>query len=148
MRYTKLYFPVLLLLVACSNNLSGQDSSQTTLPDSAIVFIQKFFPSDKLIKVSSKKSPTADGTFYEAKLASGTEIDFGKTGNWIELKAGYTHSIPTHFFPASIKTYLESNFTDTGVKSIDREPNGYEIELDNDINLFFDLNGSFVKQEK
>lgn len=162
---TSLYTLLIALpLMACSGNnnrhqhddhanhqhadhSSSQTTSQVTLPDSAQAFIQQYFPNIAVRQVSSKKSPRASGTFFEAELVDGTEIDFGKNGNWIEVKAEEPNHLPTAFFPKAIKDYLEANFAGIGVESIDKEPHGYELELVNDSDLYFDGNGKFLRQK-
>ncbi|WP_257658697.1 PepSY-like domain-containing protein [Parapedobacter lycopersici] len=165
MKQTSFILSALVVLFGCSNaaqsghsenaivNTASQDkveqrSSQVTLPDSASAFIRQYFAPAEVQRVTNKKAPTATGTFYEVTLMNGTGIDFGKAGNWIEAKADEPNRLPTGFFPQAIQTYLESNFAGVGVESIDKENKGYELELTNDVNLYFDADGSFIRQEK
>jgi hypothetical protein len=146
-KYALTVLPALLLFFSCSKELPGQQPS-VVLPDNAKSFILEFFPSDSVQHVAAKKSPTAYGTFYEARLTSGTEVDFGKEGNWTEATAEKPNQIPTSFFPDAIKSYLEANYIGVGVQSIDKEATGYEVELINDIDLFFDTQGVFLRKDQ
>lgn len=164
MNKTFYILPTLIFFFCCSNT-SQQDnsnkvnvpgtlqetatdvSSQVSLPDSAQAFIQQHFESAELQYVKEKKSPKAEGTFYEVRLKNDIEIDFGRAGNWIEVKAEGAHPIPTTFFPQQIQTYLKSNYSNVDVESIDKTKNGYELELTNDIKVYFGLDGVFLKQK-
>lgn len=164
MNYFYFIFPAVILFFGCSNATQQHHSETTTLPaatqdsvpqppqgtlpDSATVFLQQHFAPDALQHVTEKRSLTPDGTFYEAKLMDGTEINFGKAGNWIEVNTEEPNQLPTSFFPEPIRAYLESNFSGIGVESIDKDGAGYELELTNDVYLHFDTEGSFVRQEK
>lgn len=147
MKYATFIFPALILLLAFSCKDRVNSPLQVTLPNTANVFIQQHFATDEVVNVSAKKSPTPQGTFYEATLKSGTEIDFGKEGNWIEVKTEDANQLPTSFFPETIKTYLDLNFNGIGVKQIDKDATGYKLELKNDVDLLFDVNGSFLTQQ-
>lgn len=165
MKNTLLLFPTCLLFIGCSNASTQHDSDnvtaahvvqdspspaagQATLPDSATAFIQQHFAQETLRHVKEKRSPKPEGTFYEAELMNGTEIDFGKAGNWIEVNADKPNQLPTSFFPEAIRRYLERNFAGIGVESIDKDAAGYELELTNDIKLYFDTQGSFIRRKK
>ncbi len=155
----------LLLLFSCSNapqqNRTNSNSertdkkeeiqqttSQVVLPDSAQAFIQQHFESSASKYVKEKKSPKPEGTFYEVRLINDIEIDFGKLGNWIEVKAEGSHPLPTSFFPQKIQEYLNINYPNIDVESIDKDQNGYELELTNDFDLSFDRDGAFKRLKK
>lgn len=157
-----LVLPIYLIICACSNaaqnnrNYSvGKDSlvkseifENAPLPDSALVFIKKYFPNVQILEVKAKKSPTVKGTFHEVILADYTEIDFGRLGNWIEVQAPDGIALPNSFFPLPIQSYLRENYNGIGVESIDKSGSGYKLELTNDNKLYFDIKGQFLRRKK
>ncbi|MCS4165328.1 PepSY-like domain-containing protein [Sphingobacterium sp. BIGb0116] len=157
-----LVIPTCLIFCACSNaaqsnkaynfskenQLKSKPLENVTLPDSALAFIKAYFPNIQILEVKVKKSPSATGTFHEVILADRTEIDFGKLGNWIEVKAPDGIGLPTVFFPQSIQSYLKENYKGTAVESIDKSSKGYKLELTNDNKLYFDTKGKFLRKKK
>jgi hypothetical protein len=122
--------------------------AQVSLPKSARDFIRQHFGKIQVKEVKAKKSPTPQGTFYEVTLMDNTELDFGKAGNWIEVKAEEPRRLPTSFFPVRIQTYLKNHYPGVGVESIDKGLTDYKLELLNDIKLYFDAKGVFLRKEK
>lgn len=112
------------------------------LPASAKAFIQKNFPG----KTISYAKIDRDGlkTIYEARLDDGTEVDFDKKGNWDKVDCE-KKAVPASLVPASIASYVKANFPGTFVETIDKERNGYEVELSNKLDLRFDKKGNFKR---
>ena len=47
--------------------------------------------------------------------------------------------------PESIHSYIEANYPDASIVKAEKYSNKYEVKLDNDIELYFDLEGNFFK---
>ena len=61
---------------------------------------------------------------------------------------GNGQEIPQGIVPETISTYVADNYSELFITGIDTEGNGYEIDLSNDLDLHFDTEGNFVKEEK
>ncbi len=112
------------------------------LPAAATSFIQKKFPGQK---ISYAKIDTEIGKKkYEVRLDNGFELEFDKNGAWDKVDCGRT-AVPADLVPASIAKYVKTSFPGTTIVKIDKERNGYEIELSNGLDVKFDRNGKMKK---
>lgn len=77
---------------------------------------------------------------YTVTLADGTTIEFNRDGGWKEIEA--TQEIPESAIPAAIRTYVLKMYKGQKVVKLERDKKGYEVELSNDKELKFDLEGN------
>ena len=86
----------------------------------------------------------AISTPYEVKFEDGTEIEFDSKGEWKEIKARAT-GIPEALLPQQIRDYVSGNYKDVKVVEIERKRRGgFDIELNNGLELEFDKNMALV----
>lgn len=113
------------------------------LPAVAREMVRKHFSNSSVsyIKIDSE---LIGSTTYEAVLKNGTEIDFDSKGNWKEVD-GKKGTVPMSVIPSAVRTYLKAEFPQAKVKKIEKKRSGYEVELDNGLDLHFDLKGSLKK---
>lgn len=81
---------------------------------------------------------------YDVLLTSGTEIDFDNKGNWTDVDCKKA-AVPEAIVPAAIREYVKAHFKNEFITQIERKGYGYEIELNNDLNVLFDKKGNFRK---
>ncbi len=84
---------------------------------------------------------------YEVILTDGTEITFDRNGNWENVETAKNKQVPDGFLPKSIKTYVSKNHSGTKIVGIEKERNGYEVELSNGIDMKFNKNGEFIRYD-
>ena len=110
------------------------------LPDPITSFIKQHFPNATITGVE----PDHDngGLEYDVYLNDGNELDFDANNQWetIECRA---NAVPAVFIPKAIATHVKSNYQLPIVK-IHKEHFGYEIELNNGMELSFDRSGQFM----
>ena len=130
---------LLLLSVIALNVYAFADRPVTfaQLPQKAQQFINKHFSSVGFL------SATQDDGEYEVYLKDGTEIDFTATGEWKSVDR-HTVAIPAALVPAAIAQYVKTNFPNNIITKIEKNYNGYDIELETDLELKFDKNGKFL----
>ena len=130
---------VLLLSVAAINVYAVTERPVTfaQLPQKAQQFITKHFSGVEFL------SGKLDDGEYEVYLADGTEIDFTSTGDWKDVDC-HTRAVPAAIVPAAITKYVKAKFPNNVIVKISKKYAGYEIELDNDLDLKFDKNGNFL----
>ena len=116
----------------------------TTLPAAAKTFITTHFPTATIRLVEKQNTVIANGSVYDVSLSNGFEIDFDAAGNWIDIDGNH-QAIPVELIPGTIQTYVTTNYANQFVTSIDKEPTYIEVELSNNIDLVFDLQGSFLR---
>ncbi|WP_394774159.1 PepSY-like domain-containing protein [Flavobacterium sp.] len=116
----------------------------TTLPATAQTFLSTHFPAVTVILAEKQNNASINGSIYDVSLSNGFEIDFDINGNWIDID-GNNQAIPVALIPEKIRTYVTSNYPNQFVTSIDNERTYTEIELSNNLELVFDLQGNFLR---
>lgn len=135
---------LLILVFASSISLQAKDIpiTVTQLPAKAQTLLKTHFPKQNVVYVI--KDQGLINTDYEVKLDNFTDIEFDANGNWTEVD-GDDRAIPTGFIPNSIVTYVKSNFPNMNITKIEKSRRKYEVELNGDIEIEFDLNGNFLR---
>ena len=130
---------LLLLSVIALNVYAITDRPVTfaQLPEKAQQFVNTHFS-----EVGFLSAKLDDGE-YEVMLKDGTKIDFTLQGDWKEVDCR-VHAVPAAIVPAAITKYVTSNFPSNIITKIEKSYNGYDIELETDLELKFDKNGNFM----
>lgn len=124
-------------LASCKNDDEPIDPFQ--LPDNAQIFIADYFGGENIKDVYHDEKDNE----YEATINNGFEITFDQDGNWISVDAPEGMTIPAGIAPAPIESYVETNYPGEGINEIEKS-NNYYVELTNDVDLIFNLNGEFI----
>lgn len=118
------------------------------LPATAQKFLNKHFPQQPILSIVKD----ADGleVDYSIYYEDGTEVKFDRKGNWESVEHEYS-SIPESVLPEQILNMIKSKHPERKVTGITRDltgrDKGYEVELDNVLELRFDLEGRFVRYD-
>lgn len=130
---------VLLLCVMALNVYAFADVPVTfaQLPQKAQQFINTHFSSVGFL------SAKQDDGEYEVMLKDGTKIDFTLKGDWKDVDC-HVRAVPAAIVPAAISQYVKAGFPNNVITKIEKKYNGYEVELNNDLDLQFDKNGNFM----
>lgn len=118
------------------------DQQMKDLPKKANSFLQSYYKGIAVAKYEVKTKPGL-GKKYEVKLNNGVEVEFTDSGDWEEIKD--PNGVPAALVPASVKSYVDTNYKGIVIKKIDKEKNKIKVDLMNGIDLEFDANGKFVK---
>ena len=127
-----------LSLTGCTDRAVTPDQ----LPESITSFIQQNFPGTNLTYAESERCLT--GKTYDIVLSDGTRIDFDTSGEWDKIEGTVTNPVPTHFIPETIVAHIQGQFPDAMILKVDKEKNGYEVELANGLELKYDKKGVFT----
>ena len=76
-------------------------------------------------------------------LCNNIKIDFDKRGRWKSITANV--SLPLEILPVQAREYLEANYPNQIVVEIDREGSGFEVTLQNRLDVHFAQDGSFLR---
>lgn len=134
--------------VSCNNDDDNNNVSYVelnTLPTAAIDFVNAYFPGMEIFNIEKYSPAKANDVMYEVNFKNGTEIEFDSAGNWVKVEADGNATIPTSFILPAIVNYVTTNYANQGINQIERMPNGFDVELTNDIDLIFDTTGQFVR---
>ena len=117
------------------------------LPANAQAFLNGKVAENDILRIIEK---TDDGKkSYEVKLVDGTELEFNSNGDWTKIDAGENKAVADIFVPEAILSYVGANNPNAVIENIEyKENNRYEVELDNDIELYFDAEYNFIGSKK
>ncbi|MBC9796133.1 PepSY-like domain-containing protein [Sinomicrobium weinanense] len=134
---------------SCSNDDDDNNNiNATDVPATSQDLIETHFEGATITRAIKNNTPGADGTLYETRLSNDFEIDFNTDGEWTDIE-GNGQPVPDDLIPPAILNEVRQNYPDPiFIEGIDLEPNGYEVELSNDVDLYFDLNGNFISEDK
>ena len=98
------------------------------LPDQAQELLKQYF-ADKVPLIV-----TVDWDDYTIRYETGEKLEFDKQGNWKEIECKTSH-VPSALIPEKIKTHVSATFPGTTILKLDRNRRGYEIKLNNGIEI-------------
>lgn len=140
---------LILMMIVGLNSVAGAKDTVTrdssVLPQAARTAIANNFKS-KVSLINVEKTLGAVSEF-EVILSDGSEITFDKNGNWKEVDVPRGKAVPAGFIPAGVKDYVQQNHKGQKVESIDKDRQGYDVELSNGIDLKFDKDGKFLRYD-
>ncbi len=115
----------------------------SALPANAQTFVNQYFSANDIVSVwqDTEKGKVEE---YTVLFADGTEVEFHADGNWKEVKARNGQVSPK-IVPAKIAKYVHKKFPKAMIKEIKKGRTKYEIDLTNNVELLFNLNGNFLK---
>lgn len=145
MKKLLLFFTMLIGIVASTYAKDSYAHDASVLPQAARSVIAKNFKADvSLVKIDKTLGHIKE---YEVILTDGTEISFDNKGNWENVETAQNKSVPSGFIPKGISDYVKKNHSGTRIVGIEKERNGYDIELSNGIDIKFDKNGNFIRYD-
>lgn len=119
------------------------------LPSKATDFLNANFPQSVIKEVEEEFD---NGTF-EVDFTDGTDIEFDSSGEWTEVDAGHSKSLPQEIvkklLPSQAYKEIGRLSLDRCVETVKRSGRGYKVEFrGTDIHdLFFDPSGTLVAVE-
>ena len=131
---------VLLILSVTSFMFADKRISPKKMPQNALDFISEHFPSSRIRHVD------IDDDLYEVKLDSGVKIEFNIDGTWEEITG--RRGLPTTMLPEAAVEYLLKTYPNVNVVKIEQNYNNfYEVELKNDLEIYFTLSGEIINEK-
>ncbi len=139
---------LIVALIAGIFTASARDTYSrdvAVLPPAAQTILKSTFKSDvNHIKIEKELGRISE---YDVVLNDGSEITFDKNGNWKEVEVRSGKSVPDAFVPESMKSYIKQNQKNSPIVGIEKKRGGYEVELDNGVEMKFDSKGNFVRYD-
>ena len=118
------------LLTMCMPMMADNDRVITfdQLPQTAQTMLKTHF-ADKVPLVI-----TVDWDDYKVMYQSGEKVEFDKKGNWKDLDCKVS-AVPTALIPEQIKNHVKATFPGTTIIKLDRDRRGYDVKLNNGLEL-------------
>ena len=98
------------------------------LPQAAQTLLKQHFATKVPLVV------TMDWDDYTIVYDSGEKVEFDKQGNWKEFDCK-TSMVPSELIPEQIKAHVRATFPGTTILKLDRNRRGYEIKLNNGLEI-------------
>lgn len=114
------------------------------LPDNSKEFIQKYF-SEKDISFIKVETEILSKS-YEVYFVNGSKVEFDRKGEWETIDC-INKRIPDGIVPGKIAEHIAKNHFQSSIVKIERDRRDYEIELDNDLEIKFDLKFNVIKYD-
>ena len=134
-------FALALLMTGCSD----KPVPPAQLPAPIQSFVQQYFPGQTI--TFAQKDLELTGWKYEIFLADGTHIDFDTDDMWDKIECSLTNPVPTALIPPPVASTIQANYPDAMITKIDKELNGYEVDLANGLELKFNNQGAIVDMD-
>lgn len=111
------------------------------LPDVSRTFVSTHFAQTQVAYC------LRDSHSFEVRLADGAEIEFYTNGSWKEIDCKYKElpASVTALLPAAIPTYVKANFPAAIITKVSAKFWGFEIELNNGLDVEFNSDGKFLR---
>ena len=135
------FFALALLMTACSDKPVAPEQ----LPAPVKTFVQQTYPGETI--TFAQKDLELTGWKYEVFMADGTHIEFDTDDMWDKVESPMAKPIPMQLIPAPIATHLQANFPGAFVTKIDKERNGYEVELSTGMELKYNKQGALIEMD-
>ena len=131
----KLGLFLLMAVVMCMSVKADDDRVITyqQLPQNAQEFLKQHF--SKLVPLVV----TMDWDDYTIMYETGEKIEFNKQGEWKDIDCRASH-VPAVLIPQQIKSSVQQSFPGTTIIKIDRNRRGYEVKLNNGLEVEFSRN--------
>ena len=132
MKKVKAIFALVALLTISFNAKADHDKVITydQLPQTAQVMLKQYFANKVPLVI------TMDWDDYTIRYESGEKIEFDKEGNWKDIES-YSSNVPSALIPEQIKKSVKTSFPGTSIIKIDRNRRGYEVKLNNGLEIEF-----------
>lgn len=98
------------------------------LPAQAQALLKKHFADKTPLIV------TVDWDDYKVMYQSGEKVEFNKKGDWKEFDCKVSN-VPTELIPEQIKTNVKTTFPGAIIIKLSRDRRGYEVKLNNGLEL-------------
>lgn len=133
-------FLVTIFLSGCA---IAQDKviDKSELPTEIRQYVAKHFPKNKIIQAVEDKELLSKT--YELVLSENIKLEFNKKNKIIDIDS--KSKLPNAVIPKKIRQYVSLNYPNNSIVSWELERKTQKVELDNELELEFNLKGDFLK---
>lgn len=131
------------------DDFGDRDIAASELPQNIIDFLDEYYSG-----ATVEEAEIENNGNYEIELDNDVEVIFDANGNFLgqaEDENGYDDSddedIAIAELPQTIRDYVSTNYPDNTIVEAEREDDGFEVTLNNGVELKFDVDGRFLEAE-
>ena len=141
MRLFNILFGMTTILLTSSAFAQERILTAEQTPQKIRSYLQAHFPENKILMVKEDKERSKID--YEVKLDGRIELKFDK--NFVIKDIESKKALPDGVIPQPIRDYVGEKYPNTAIVSWEKEKRKQKVELDNGLDLEFDLNGRFIR---
>ncbi|SHJ66447.1 PepSY-like domain-containing protein [Pseudozobellia thermophila] len=138
---------MLTLFTSCSDDDDNSNDiflSEAEIPESIQTYINDHFGETTIL--NAEKETENDGVTYEIHLSDNTDLEFNGDLDIVDIDG--TSKLPESVIPEAIRDYTATNYPDNYITDWELELDHQQVELDNHVELEFDMNGDFIRIDK
>lgn len=132
------------------NEFGDEDIDPSDLPQNILDFISNNYPG-----INIEEAELENNGNYEVELENDVELIFDGDGNFLgqaqdendDDQGEDEEDIDPSELPQIILDYIAENYPDNSIIEAEMEDEGYEVTLNNGVELKFDEQGNFVSEE-
>lgn len=132
------------------NEFGDEDIDPSDLPQNILDFISSNYPG-----INIEEAELENNGNYEVELENDVELIFDGDGNFLgqaqdendDDQGEDEEDIDPSELPQIILDYIAENYPDNSIIEAEMEDEGYEVTLNNGVELKFDVQGNFVSEE-
>jgi hypothetical protein len=148
---TLLLFTLLTTLSCKSDDGISYDIKKvnnSVLSTNSTTYLKTYFSTFPIKSVNEYEPIKPNGALYQVNLNDVFLVDFDKVGNWISIEKLEKKDLPKNIIHQSIQVYTTKKYPEKSIEKIERNQQGYFVELKYDIDLQFNKNGEFIEKLK
>src|SRR5690606_6193880 len=136
---------IFFILTAVTLSSKAQDKiiSPQDLPEKIQTYIKAHFPQQLVLQAVKDREDLK--TTYEVSLKDLTKLEFSSKGKVVEIDG--KSKLPDSVIPAEIRTYTQAKHPENFIKSWEKDSREQTVELNNGLDLEFDLKGNFLRYD-
>ncbi len=143
---TLVIFSFLTAFTSCKDDDKDYETilKESEIPAEIKSYIQEHFNENTILK--AKKEVEANTITYDIDLSENVELEFNSLFKITSINS--TKQLPDSVIPEAILDYVKTNYSDNFITDWELEKNHQQVELNNNIELEFDLEGGFIRVDR
>ena len=141
----KLFLLLIVSIVGMMPILADNDKiiTREELPEKAQVFLTQHFEGIEILYAKAEREMGVIMS-YDVLLDGEVKVEFNRSGEWTSVDCE-RNQVPNGVLPQGVLDYVTKKFAKSYVVEIERGLLGYDVKLNNDLDLDFDKNGKFLR---
>lgn len=134
----------LTLFTSCSDDDDNSNDlylSEDQIPETIQTYIATHFGDNSIFQAEMETEN--DEVSYEILLDDNTDLEFNGDLDIVDIDG--TSKLPDSVIPEAILDYTATNYPDNYITDWELELDHQQVELDNNVELEFDMNGDFIR---
>ncbi len=135
----------LTVFTSCSDD-DDSNSNETYLseaetPETIQTYINTHFGDNSIVE--TEKETENDLVSYDVRFSDNTSLEFNSNMEIVDIDGA--SKLPDTVLPEAIREYASTNYPNNFITDWELELNHQQVELDNDVELEFEMNGDFIR---